>query len=914
MPEPTQDDIPNEPWHALEAEQALQRLDSTAQGLTRAEAERRLEIHGPNRLKPPPRRSAFERFVAQFHNVLIYVLIGAAVVTALLGDFIDSAVIAAVIIINAIIGYIQEGKAEQAINAIRNLLSLEATVLRDGTRTTINAEKLVPGDIVYLQAGDKVPADLRLLRERDLQIDEAPLTGESVPTEKAVEPVDEAASIGDRVNLAFSGTLVTYGTATGVVVGTAEDTEIGRISGMLAEIKPLTTRLLQEIAQFGRWLTAVILGMTVLIFAVGVLWRDFTAEQMFQACVGLAVAAIPEGLPAVITITLALGVQRMARRNAIIRRLPAVETLGSVTVICSDKTGTLTRNEMTVQTVAMLDEQLEVTGVGYGPSGRFSVAGRAIDPAESPRLLELSRAAVLCNEATISREDDGRHLLHGDPTEGALVTLAMKAGHNDEALRDAHPAIDTIPFQSEHRFMATLHEVESQPTIYLKGAPERVLEMCDRARNAHGEDVPIDHGYWHQQMDAIASRGQRLLAVAVKRPAPDAGDLSHHHVESGLTLLGMVGIIDPPREDATAAVRACHGAGIRVKMITGDHGKTATAIGSQMGIGRGREAVTGADLDALDPQRLREIAHASDVFARVSPEHKLRLVAALQKSQQVVAMTGDGVNDAPALKRADVGVAMGLKGTEAAKEASEMVLADDNFATIAHAVEEGRTVYDNIRKSLLFLLPTNGAQAGIIIVAVLLGLTLPVTALQILWVNMVSAVTLALALAFELPERGVMHRAPRDPAEPILTPFLVWRIFFVSVMLVAGAFGLYAWVRMNDGSLELARTVAVNTIVMGEIFYLLNSRYLYLPVLNLEGIFGNRYVLIAIAVILLLQLAFTYAPPLQLLFETQNMPFDMWWRIIGVALLIFLAVELEKTFWRRRDASAQQARNQEPHP
>lgn len=885
-------------WHSFDTDSSFRQLSSSIAGLSQSDAQKRLQESGANRLRPAQRKSALGRLLLQFHNVLIYVLLGAATITALLGHWVDSGVIFGVVILNAIIGFIQEGKAEKALDAIRNMLSQQATVKRDGKFVIIPAEQLVPGDIVLIQSGDKVPADLRLFKVRELRIEEAMLTGESVPVEKSIQPVSENSSIGDRKCLAYSGTLVTYGQAQGMVVATGDDTEIGRISGMLRQVETLTTPLLRQMATFAKWLTAAIGIIAATTFAYGYLLQSYSASDMFLAAVGLAVAGIPEGLPAIMTITLAIGVQRMARKNAIIRRLPAVETLGSVTIICSDKTGTLTRNEMTVQTVTTGAGVCEVSGAGYDPHGTFTLDNKEINVDEFPLLQEMARAALLCNDASLT-EENGQWQIQGDPTEGALVTLALKAGLEHDYCLSQYPRTDAIPFESQHRFMATLHHDHSKHGfIYLKGAPERVLEMCHQQR-MRGEDVPLDKVYWETCMHNMASHGQRLLAIAFKPALAEQQSLAFKDVDDGLTLLGVVGIIDPPREEATQAVRLCQSAGIRVKMITGDHAITARAIATQMGIGDGVTVVQGSDLENFDEIQLKEAVQKSDIFARVSPEQKLQLVTTLQAMGEVVSMTGDGVNDAPALKRADVGVAMGHKGTEVAKEAAEMVLTDDNFASIAHAVEEGRTVYDNLKKSILFVLPTNGGEALIIIAAIVMGTQLPITPVQILWINMITAVTLALTLAFEPPEKNVMQRPPRNPKEPILSRFLVWRVVFVSVILVAGTFGLFLWERQHGASIELARTVAVNTLVMFEIFYLFSARYLLAPSLTFKGLFGNRYALYAIGLLLMFQLAFTYLSPMQTLFATTAMDLSAWLRVIIVASSVLFLVEIEKLLLRK---------------
>ncbi len=887
--------------HALSVDDSLAQLGARRrEGLGADEVRARLAEHGPNALPPPNRRGPLLRFLLQFHNVLIHVLLVAGVITLLLGHLIDAGVIFGVVVINAVIGFVQEGKAERALDAIRDMLSLRAQVLRDGRRQEIDAGQLVPGDIVFLASGDKVPADLRLIEVRNLRIEEAALTGESVAVEKATGAVEAEAALGDRRSMAYSGTLVAYGQGTGVVVATGSRTEIGRISAMLTAVETMTTPLLRQMAGFSRMLTWVILGVAVAAFAFGTLLRGYGAGEMFLAAVGLAVAAIPEGLPAIMTITLAIGVQRMARRRAIIRRLPAVEALGSVTVICSDKTGTLTRNEMTVQRVLTVDGVLDVSGVGYAPHGGVERDGHDLAPADAPLLTAIGRVALLCNDAELSAHGDDWRVV-GDPTEGALLTFAHKAGIEPRLQRQALPRDDVIPFESEHRFMATLHhDHEGRARVMLKGAPERVLSLCAICRALDGEARPFDAEAWQQVMDAAAARGMRLLAVAERCEDSRSRDLTFADVErGGFTLLAVLGITDPPREEAVRAVANCRAAGIRVKMITGDHAATAKAIGQQLGLAREVTVVTGAEIEAMDDAALAAIVSDTEIFARASPEHKLRLVEALQARGEVVAMTGDGVNDAPALKRADVGVAMGHKGTEAAKEAAEMVLADDNFASVAAAVEEGRTVYDNLKKAVAYILPTNIGQAGIVFFAVLFGMTMPITPAQILWVNMITAVTLALALAFEAPERDIMRRPPRDPREPLLTRFLVWRVVFVGLLLVAGGIGMFLWEQAQGASLAAARTAAVNAVLVGEVFYLFNMRSLAGPVLNRDGFCGNRYVLGAIVLLFACQALFTYLPAMQHLFGTEALTLEAWLRILGFGVGVLLIVETEKALVRR---------------
>jgi len=931
--------------HQLPAQEVLDTVSSDAHGLSHAEAARRLAQFGPNRLTPPKRRGPLLRFLLQFHNVLIYVLLASAAVTALLAHWVDTSVIVGVVVINAIIGFIQEGKAEKAMDAIRRMLSPEATVLRAGKREVIAAEALVPGDIVLLQSGDKVPADLRLLSVKNLRIEEAALTGESVAIEKNIAAVDAQAALGDRYCMAYSSTLVVYGQGTGVVVSTADNTEIGRISTLLEEVQTLTTPLLRQMEVFGRWLTIAIMALAAITFLFGWLVHQFDLGDMFLAAVSMAVAAIPEGMPAVLTITLALGVQRMAKRSAIIRRLPAVESLGSVTTICTDKTGTLTRNEMAVQRVITATQVFEVSGTGYAPHGGFAIAGNEMNISEHAEALDLFRAGLLCNDAAL-HENDGSWRIAGDPTEGALIPLALKAGMDVPFEHGALPRTDLIPFESEHRFMATLHHDHAgHAFVFVKGAVEQVLAMCSQQR-ALGEDAPLNLPYWHAQMAETGALGQRVLALAMKTVDHCQRELNFADMEGGYTLLGMVGITDPPRDEAIAAVCDCCAAGIRVKMITGDHVETARAIAAQLGIGshalspvpplphpspqsspasgRGGErerpslilageeysrpslreplpirVLAGSELDALDEQALRQAVREVDVFARASPEHKLRLVAALQANGEIVAMTGDGVNDAPALKRADIGVAMGMKGTEVAKEAAEMVLADDNFATIVHAVKEGRTVYDNINKAIVFIMPTNGGEAGMVLVAILFGMTLPITPVQILWVNMVTAVTLALALAFEKAEPGVMQRPPRDPREPILSGFMLWRIVFVSLLLTGGPLALFLLESARGVSIEESRTVAVNALVVGEMAYLFNCRYLLAPIRTWQDFTGNFYVLLTIAILAIIQVIFTYLPFMQSVFGVVAIDVAAWARIFGFGILLFAAVEIEKALIRQ---------------
>ncbi len=886
-------------WHAQRVNAVLTSLETTEEGLSDEEAGVRYAKYGGNQLPEAKPRAALLRFLYQFHNVLIYVLIVACLVTGLLGHWLDASVILAVIFLNAVIGFFQEGKAENALKAIRGMLSHNAMIKRGGRKVIVPAVMLVPGDIVFLQSGDKVPADLRLFKVKGLHIQEAALTGESIAVEKTIDPVALQSVIGDRRCMAYSGTLVTHGQGAGVVVATGACTEIGRISALVSGVESITTPLLRQMGQFGRWLTLIILALAGVTFAFGVLVRDYVLSDMFLAAVSLAVAAIPEGLPAIMTITLALGVQRMARRNAIIRKLPAVETLGAVSVICSDKTGTLTRNEMTVRTVVAGDDLFEFSGIGYDPHGVVSCSGKDVFLEERDQLVEIMRAVVLCNDASLEKKNDD-WLVHGDPMEGALLVSALKVGLDIDMERRQYPRVDLIPFESEHSFMATLHHSHvGEAFVFLKGAPEIVLNMCSLQRKMNG-NAPTNKKFWLQHIERMAQQGLRVLAIACKEVAQKERELNFSDLGHDFVLLGLFGFIDPPREEAIKAVKACGAAAVRVKMITGDHGSTARTIAHQLNLVNVTEVLTGQELDAMSDNELRQRVVDVDIYARVSPEHKLRLVQLLQDHKLVVAMTGDGVNDAPALKRADVGIAMGQSGAEAAKEASEMVLVDDNFSSIIAAVEEGRTVYDNLKKAILFILPTNGGQALIILAAILFGLyPLPLTPVQILWVNMITAITLALALAFEPPEKTVMRRPPRDAQDPILSRHLVWRIVFVSFIMMSGTMGLFLWETAQNASIEHARTVAVNTLVMFEVFYLFNSRYITHSIFSFRGFTGNRYVLLAIIALLTLQFGFTYLTPMQALFGTASIDPATWLRIVIIASSVLFLVEFEKYLVRR---------------
>jgi len=891
-------------WHALSADEALTRLDCRAEGLGSADAVRRLQQYGPNALPEAPRPGLLQRFAAQLQSLFIYVLLGSAALAALLGEYVDAGVIVGVVVLNAIVGVIQEGRAEQALAAIRNMVTANATVLRDGQRKSIAAADLVPGDIVMLAPGDQVPADLRLTAARSLAIDEAVLTGESVPVAKSLAAVAEPRPLAERTSMAYAGTIATAGNGSGVVVATGRATELGRIGDLVRDVTVLQTPLTRQMNDFARQLTFAILAISAVVFLFAVFVRGYPLSEAFMAMVGMAVAAIPEGLPAVMTIALAIGVERMARRNAIIRRLPAVETLGAVSTICSDKTGTLTRNEMTVTDVVIAGSGSAVVvvgGAGYGTEGSLAGAtGDALDAATLTRLDRLATAALLCSDATLV-EADGRTTVAGDPMEGALVALAAKAGLERGALAAELPRIDVIPFDATHRTMVTLHatvDANAGTIAYMKGAPEAVLERCALELAADGT-VAIAPDHWHAAVADLAGRGRRVLAIAERRFDDGRRDITLGDVEHGLTMLGLVGLIDPPRPEVITAIAECRSAGIAVKMITGDHAVTASAIAAELGLDHADKPVTGDSIDDLDRQALERLVATTGVFARTTPEHKLRLVAALQADGDVVAMTGDGVNDAPALKRADVGVAMGLKGTDAAKGAAAIVLADDNFASIVAAVREGRTVRDNLTKVIAWTLPTSVGEMLVIAAAILLGLTLPVTPVQILWINMITAVGLGLVLAFEPSEPAIMQRPPRSSSAPILSPFLVWRTGFVAVLFAAIAFAMFAWARGRGLSIEESRTIVVNTIVVLEIFYLFAIRYLGGPSITLRGLVGTPSVLIGVGSVTLAQFAFTYWPPMQTLFHSAPVSLTDGLAIVGCGVLLLGILEIEKFVVRR---------------
>jgi len=887
-------------WHHLPADEVLDLLESNRdRGLDLFEIEERHQRFGDNVITTQKGKGPLLRFLLQFHQPLIYILLAAALITALLQEWVDSGVIFGVVLVNAMIGFLQESKAVKAIEALARTMVTEATVMRSGEKKRIPSTEVLPGDIVLLQSGDKVPADLRLISARDLQIDESALTGESIPVQKDIQPLAHDTVLADRKNMAYGSSLVTYGQAAGVVVSIGDHTEVGRISELISTTTELETPLLRKIAEFSRVLLAVILALAAVTFGMGLL-RGQSAFDMFMAAVALAVGAIPEGLPAALTITLAIGVARMARRRAIIRKLPAVETLGSTTVICSDKTGTLTENQMTVQGIVAGGESFDVTGAGYAPIGDILPRGGQAGTSLGPALLETLRCGLLCNDSLIV-EKEGRLTVQGDPTEGALIASAAKGRLVLEQESRQWVRLDTIPFESQHQYMATLHAPSAggSPVVYAKGSMEAMLERCTTTLDPRGNAVELEVASIHATADEMAGRGLRVLGFARKTLGEARQKIAHEDVSSGMTFLGLQGMIDPPRVEAIEAVKNCHGAGIHVKMITGDHALTASTIARQIGLHHAERVITGRELAKMSDSELIDTVEDVSVFARVAPEQKLRLVEALQARGNIVAMTGDGVNDAPALKRADIGMAMGITGTDVAKEASDMVLTDDNFATIEAAVEEGRGTFDNLTKFIVWTLPTNIGEGLVLLAAVFAGVTLPILPVQILWINMTTAVLLGLMLVFEPKEPGIMDRPPRDPKEPILTRMLIRRLLIVGFLLLFGAFGLFEWeLRSGAGAAE-ARTVAVNVFVMAELFYLFNCRSLTKSVFEV-GFFSNPSVFGGALVMTLLQLLFTYVPAMNTAFQSAPIGLASWVRILAVGSLVMVVVGIEKWFVRKR--------------
>ncbi len=888
-------------WHTCTPEQVAQDLETSIHtGLLNEEINERLQRHGENRILSKKRQSNFTRFLLQFHQPLIYILLGATAVTLLLGEYPDATVIFAVVLINSIIGYIQETKALKAIDALSKSMSTTATVIRNGKQSVINSTHLVPGDVVILHPGDKIPADVRLVSIKNLQIDESTLTGESIAAEKNIELVDKLAILGDWQNMAFATTLVTYGTGKGIVVSTGDRTEVGKINQTIATAEELDTPLTLKIKKFSNTLLWVILTLCLLILVVAYFRGDNLADA-FMLAVALMVGAIPEGLPAAVTIMLAIGVAKMAKKQAIIRKLVAVETLGSTNVICSDKTGTLTENQMTVQKILAGGELFELTGLGYRPEGKVLFEGEKVELSEKPALHVLFKGAVLCNNSRIV-EEDGRWVSEGNPTEAALISAAQKAGIQDININQHYPRIDEIPFQSEYQYMASLHQ-HKESIVFLKGSLEAVLQSSHDMITKTGESQPIDKNFIQSRAEYLAAEGLRVLAFAYKKFDISKTEIDHQDVAKDMIFIGLQGMIDPPRKEAIHAVALCQQAGIQVKMITGDHSLTAATIAAQLGF-KGKmengklKTLTGIELQKLSDDELKGVADDVSVFARVSPDQKLRLVKALQATGKVVAMTGDGVNDGPALKQANIGIAMGITGTEVAKDASDMVLTDDNFASIETAVEEGRGVLDNLTKFIVWTLPTNLGEALTILASIAFATQLPLEPVQILWINMTTSILLGLMLAFEPKEPGIMDRPPIPSGKPILTLPLIMRTLLVGILLMLASFVLFRYELSIGASLTEAQTVATTVFIVLEGFYLFNCRSLRRSV-NEIGWFSNNWVYFGIFAMLALQLIFINTPFMNALFHCAPISLNSWLRILAAGLGLFTIVYLEKTIRRK---------------
>lgn len=873
------------PWHALEVDEVRTHLETDLEsGLTTESVTRRQEEFGKNVLPEKEKTPEIIKFLRQFNDVLVYVLLAAAVVTGFLGEYIDTIVIVLVVTIIGVVGYLQENKAEEALEGIKKLLETKAIVIRNGKQSEIDSSDLVVGDVLVLAAGDKVPADARVVQAEKFKVEESALTGEATTVEKKTDVVKEDAVLADRKNMVYSGTSVATGSAKAIVTAIGEGTELGQINASISEVQTVKTPLIRQTTKFGQTVSIAILIISVVIYAFGYFLREYEPVELMLTTIGLAVAAIPEGLPAVISIILALGVRNMAEQKAIVRSLPSVETLGAVSVICTDKTGTLTKNEMTVKQIVTAKHDIEVSGSGYAPNGNLELNGQPFDLDDDESMIDLLTVGKTCNDAQLN-EEDGNWVINGDPTEACLLTVAEKAERPIERLK----VISKIPFDSEYKYMATLVDYKGERMIFVKGAPDRLFDMVS------SEDFKQD--YWDEKRKEIADRGQRVLGAGLKRVDSSKASIDHEDVEDGLTFLGLFGIVDPPRQEAVDAVAACRDAGIRIKMITGDHKDTAVAIAKELGM-EVEGALEGRELTDMTDEEIKEASVHNDVFARTSPNDKLRLVKGLQENGLITAMTGDGVNDAPALKRADIGIAMGIKGTEVAKEASQMILVDDNFKTIYNAVREGRRVYDNLKKTILFLLPTNGGQALLVAMSILLGAAAPLSPVQILWVNMVVAITLSLAIAFEPLEESTMKRPPRPANVPLLSRYYIFRVIFVSIIIGGGSLWINYMLGDFDYSTEKLQTITLNAIVMAQLFHLYNCRTELAPAFN-RHFFDNKIAFLVSALLIALQLFITYVPFMHTLFGTAPLTWKDWIYPVAFGAVVFIIVEIEKAISRR---------------
>ncbi len=884
-------------WYRLSASDVLEELGSRRSGLTRDEAEARREQYGPNELKGRKKTHPVLVFLKQFLSPLIYILLAAAVVSFVVGHFIDGWVILGVLLLNAAIGFIQETRAETAMEALMKMAAPKAKVRRDNEIGSVAVSEIAPGDIILLETGDKIPADARLVDESNLKVNEATLTGESVSVDKSTYPIHEDVQLADRKNMVHSGTTVTYGRATAVVVHTGMQTAIGQIATAIQEIKPEKTPLQKSISRLSRYIIFIVLGIIGIMIGVGLL-RGLGLLELFLLAVAAAVSAIPEGLPAVITVVLSVGMQIMARRHAIIRRLAAVETLGSATVICSDKTGTLTLNQMMAKELYLGSESIYVTGEGYHPEGEFSREAQKLDPQKDELLKLHLKIGALCNDSLLTCEKDYCSI-YGDPTEGALVVAAAKAGMDRESLEKRFPRIDEIPFQSEKQYMATLHPKGDGGRIaFVKGSVEKIISMSNRIATREGI-TPLTGdsiGNINDQNADMAGNAMRVIATAFVDLTADTEDLTEEHIKGNLVLVGLSAMADPPRQEAREAIGLCKQAGIKVVMITGDHKATAESIGRQLELPEG-DSVTGTELERLNDEELSRKIESFSVFARIEPLHKLRIVNALKARGHTVAMTGDGVNDAPALKSANIGIAMGITGTDVAKEASDMVLTDDNFASVVAAVDEGRAIFNRLRNVLFFLLSTNIGE----LLALLLGISFigkaPLLAVQIIWVNLVTDTACGVPLSFEPKHGNELKQPPRDPGVGLLFPGLLLRIGSMAALLGTGVFLVFNWAVPRMG-LDEARTIAFCTMVSFEWFRALNARSDEESIFKL-GFFGNRPLLAAISIAIILQMAVVYAPPLQTAFSTVALGPVEWAIAVSGGLILFILEEGRKLLFPR---------------
>jgi len=883
-------------WHAMGAGEAIEKLQTSRDGLQREEAKRRLMEFGPNELVEKKRISPLKIFASQFKNFLILILLAAVAISAVIGEFIDAVVIFAIVIACAVLGFFQEYRAERLMDALKRMAAAKARVIRGGEEIEIPARDLVPGDIIVLRAGDRISADSRLIEALNLKADEAPLTGESAPVEKQTESIKDA-TVGDRKNMVFMGTDATYGRGKAVVVATGMSTEFGRIAEMVQAAEEQPTPLESRLEKMGKFLVWVLIIVCAIVTVVGIA-RGQPIMKMFILGVALAVAAVPEALPAVVTVALAIGMQRMAKRNAIVRKLPAVETLGCTTVICSDKTGTLTRNEMTVRRLFVNDKTIAVTGEGYEPKGEFWIENSAekhaiSDTQKDDNIALLLRIATLCNDARL-KSTDGNWTIEGDPTEGALTVAAAKAGILQEKLNAQYPRIGEVPFTSERKLMSTIHTTpEGRKVAYVKGAPEVILEKCEFVFK-NGEKRKLSKTEKEAILEInqkMASEALRMLGMAYKELPDTKERFPQEDVENNLIFVGLMGMIDAPREEAIEAVKKCKRAGIKVIMITGDNKNTAMAVGKELGLNGGRVLI-GAEIDGISDEELEKIVEDISIYARVSPEHKMRIVKALKRRGHIVAMTGDGVNDAPALKNSDIGVAMGITGTDVAKEASDIVLVDDNFATIVAAVEEGRGIYDNIKKYLAYLLSCNIAEILVIFTAVgIIGLPLPLVAVQLLWVNLVTDGLPALALGVDPADPDIMDRPPRDPKESVFTRSVKALIVGVAAIILLGILPLFYWT--YGGNLIKAQTMAFTALIMFEMFNAFNCKSEKHSIFKV-GPFSNRFLVAAVITSIFMQLIVVYVPFFNVLLDTVPLGLFDWILILAISSTVLVGVEIGK--------------------